>query len=256
MLFFLRQYPIVLRQYQQTLTLLYFPLPIQHNDNKLFIQQPYFFNHIQFTWFNHFYHTLFYEQLHYPLISPWDLFINFPLTNNLSCTHLLINQPSYPYPLILSLLFLFISSLPYLSTHLSFSSLFFPLSTFPSGLLGYFSSLPIIHFPSHLCFSYLSMQLSPILFDLCSLDHQSTSITLLPPTPLTWHLTLSRMVSFPVLSVSSFHSIYVHYPYIYSLGPSLSSLTTFSPTPHSGLITFCLFYLGHILVIFSTNTTH
>ncbi len=55
---------------------------------------------------------MFYEQLHYPLISPWDEFINFPPTNNFTCTHLLINQLSYPYSLILFLLFLFISSLP------------------------------------------------------------------------------------------------------------------------------------------------
>ena len=256
MLFFLRQYPIVLRQYQQTLTLLYFPLPIQHNDNKLFIQQPYFFNHIQFTWFNHFYHTLFYEQLHYPLISPWDEFINFPPTNNFTCTHLLINQPSYPYSLILSLLFLFISSLPYLSTHLSFSSLFPPSPLF--HLVSLVTSLP---FPSYIflhtsAFHIWACSFLPFSLTFALWIIHSSSITLLPPTPLTWHLTLSRMVSFPVLSVSSFHSIYVHYPYIYSLGPSLSSLTTFSPTPHSGLITFCLFYLGHILVIFSTYTTH
>ena len=42
------------------------------------------------------------------------------------------------------------------------------------------------------------------------------------------------------------------YSNTYSLGPSFPSLTTSSPTPHSGLIPFCLFYLGHIIFL-STN---
>ncbi len=42
------------------------------------------------------------------------------------------------------------------------------------------------------------------------------------------------------------------YSNTYSLGPSFPSLTTSSPIPHSGLIPFCLFYLGHIIFL-STN---